>query len=60
VVLTVICCIGMITGIYKDCKADKFGDGYFMMILCIFPVAIMSAFIWYAWFIHFSSPIKIS
>jgi len=54
----ILCCIGMITGMYQDCKENRFGDGYFMMIVCVFPLALMLAVIWYLWYIHIGSPLK--
>ena len=36
-VVIVICC-GTIHSTYQHCKEDRFGDGYFMMIICILPL----------------------
>lgn len=56
--LVALCFFGTmaIIGIYLDCRADKYGDGYFMMIMAGIPGAIVCVAGWGLYFMLVQEP----
>ena len=38
----ILLCIGAIIRLFFECRDNKFGDGYFMMIMAVIPLATIA------------------